>query len=62
VRWLTIGIDAFRQHGGRTDHARTTPVSAWPKIGRQHMRDTLVSRILVLLGIWIIALTPLFFM
>jgi hypothetical protein len=38
------------------------PARPGPRQGRPQMRDTVLSRILVLLAIWLMALTPLFFM
>jgi hypothetical protein len=43
-------------------HLHRQPARHKRGYGRRSMRDTIISRFLVLLAIWLIALTPLFFM
>jgi hypothetical protein len=61
VSRLTSRFANLKQHHEAFAAVHATPPAKLGN-GRQAMRDTLISRFLVLLAIWMIALTPLFFM
>jgi hypothetical protein len=62
VTRLTNRIAILKQYHEAFGPAHATATGQKHGYGRQTMRDTLISRFLVLLLIWMLALTPLFFM
>jgi hypothetical protein len=62
VTRLTCHAADVDQYHEAFDRKEATPPPGKRGNGRQPMRDTVISRFVVLLAIWLIALTPLFFM